>query len=94
MSCHRHAGDVVALHRLVDGVSVVDQEGDTLPVPPIRAQPDMNPVTEHHDVPRLPLLSIRQVAGQHLRMAAEEGIQGVDPAEVDIGVGGGDVRCV
>ena len=73
MSCHRHAGDVVALHRLVDGVSVVDQEGDTLPVPPIRAQPDMNPITEHHDVPRLPLLPIRQVAGQHLRMAAEEG---------------------
>ena len=50
----------------------------------------MNPITEHHDVPRLPLLPIRQVAGQHLRMAAEEGIQGVDPAEVDVGVRLGD----
>ena len=58
MSCRRHAGDVVALHRLVDGVSVVDQEGDTLPVPPIRAQPNVGPVTEHHDVSRLPLLSV------------------------------------
>ena len=82
---------VVALHGLVDGVSVVDEEGDPLPVPAVGADTDVVPVAEDHNVPGLPLGGIVQVTGQHLGMAAEEGIQIADPAEVDVAVRGLDV---
>ena len=57
---------VVALHGLVDGVSVVDEEGDPLPVPAVGADADVVPVAEDHNVPGLPLGGIVQVTGQHL----------------------------
>ena len=46
----------------------------------------MVPVAENHDVAGLPLGRVVQVAGQHLSMTAEEGIQIADPAEVDVAV--------
>ena len=53
---------VVALHGLVDGVSVVDEEGDPLPIPAVGADADVVPVAEDHNVPGLPLGGIVQVS--------------------------------
>ena len=78
--------DVVALHGLVNGVSVVNDKGDAPAVPAVGADGNVVPVTENHDVAGLPLGRVVQVAGQHLSMTAEEGIQIADPAEVDIAV--------
>ena len=61
---------VIALHGLVDGVSVVDEEGDPLPVPAVGADTDVVPVAEDHNVPGLPLGGIVQLTGQHLGVAA------------------------
>lgn len=51
---------VIALHGLVDGVSVVDEEGDPLPVPAVGADADVVPVAEDHNVPGLPLGGINR----------------------------------
>ena len=78
--------DVGPLHRFVYRVAVVEDEGDALSVPLVGADGDMLTVTEHHDVPGLPLGRVVKAIGQHLGMAAEEGVQVHHAAEVDVGV--------
>lgn len=51
---------VIALHGLVNGVSVMDEEGNAPAVPAVGADADVVPVAEDHNVPGLPLGGINR----------------------------------
>lgn len=80
------------LHGLINRIAVMNQEGDALCITPIGANTDVVTIAKNHNITRLPLLGVVQIAGEGLCITAEEDIQIIDAAKVDVGILTVDVR--